>query len=677
MMKELEITKDGRRGLKVFFYSLLASLLSMAFLAMLPNELRPALGLMFVLGFLYGPYASLGCAVSNAIWHFGMGLDMLTVGIDFASAFLVSYIPYRLWYSTMEDVRPKVPILGTSQNMAKILVIMIVSTVIYASLDHVLYVMMNGTEYAWVRSLFILLSIFPSAIVLTMLAIFITGTLKMHHWTPPIKMERDMWDHIDSRVYILALVLVIPLSIITSFSRSMAVFGSIACFLLIALFCMKPQMSVRQRDLPVYRADQRFNRFDEMVNDRIIILFNFLGLGAILIMAALFDAGLLGDIPFLVDLAAANAGFGNMTTEALAGDLSLYTYLSLACIVLFIVVLLFLRFIERTVVTPMEDMSNATRDFVVSEAVMSREDMHERCKPYLLRRDEVGDLARSIETMAKDVAEYIKDIDSLTRDKQAYRAELAIARQIQMGLVPKDFDVVDGMGVRIAGMMEAAKFVGGDLYDFLVLDDKVAVSIGDVSGKGVPAALFMSRAKALMEDHTGRGSEPAEVFTEVNNALAHENTQMLFVTSWLGIIDTLSGKVTFANAGHCPPLIWRAETQHAEYIEMEPRPILGIMPDVEYLNEHIEMAPGDRLMIYTDGVTEANSDYDEFYGCDRLREIFEETSVNTINDQIRIIREDIKSFVKNAEQFDDITMLTLEYIGREPVVKSTGLRFVD
>ena len=140
-------------------------------------------------------------------------------------------------------------------------------------------------------------------------------------------------------------------------------------------------------------------------------------------------------------------------------------------------------------------------------------------------------------------------------------------------------------------------------------------------------------------------------------------------------MDTYSGSIDFANAGHCPPLVWRCETGRAEYVEMEPCPVLGVVPDAEYKVESITLNPGDRIMIYTDGVTEANDSYEEFYGSDRLREVFEDTAGNTIGDQVKVIREDIKTFVGNAEQFDDITILVLEYEGRKR--PSTGLRSLD
>lgn len=669
-------TLTDRRGLKTLAGAFIAALLSMTLMDMLPSSLMLSLGLFPAIGLLFGPWGALGCSVASVVFRICTGVDLPLSMVTGFNSLMLAYIPYRVWYSTMQDVRPKVPVLGTSHNMAKVLIVMVVSSVIYTSIDHMSYMAIVGPEQVWIRNLYTLMSTLPTSIVLVMVCILVTGTLKMQHWTPRIKMERDALDRIDPKVFLVAGISIPVVMVLSGFNDATIVIGTVVVMALSVFVCIRPTMSVRQRDRPTYNASKRINTFDNQVNDRIIIIFNFLGLGILAAIMALFQAGLLSDIPLMMDLAYANEGFGGIPPEVLGADLSAYTYLTLAAIALSAVILFFLEFIERSVVDPMKSMARNTKDFVVSEAVMSADDMHDKCKPYLKRNDEIGDLARSIEKMARNVANYVKDIDSLTKDKQAYRAELAIARQIQMGLVPKDFDIVDGMGVRIDGVMEAAKYVGGDLYDFMILDGgKIALSVGDVSGKGVPAALFMSRTKALMEDHTVHRSNPAEVFTEVNNALAKENNQMLFVSSWLGIMDTYSGSIDFANAGHCPPLVWRYETKRAEYVEMEPCPVLGVVPDAEYRVESITLSPGDRIMIYTDGVTEANDSYEEFYGSDRLREVFEDTAGNTIGDQIKVIREDIKTFVGNAEQFDDITILVLEYEGRKR--PSTGLRSLD
>ena len=200
---------------------------------------------------------------------------------------------------------------------------------------------------------------------------------------------------------------------------------------------------------------------------------------------------------------------------------------------------------------------------------------------------------------------------------------------------------------------------------------KVAVTIGDVSGKGVPAALFMSRTKTLIEDHAGHGTDPATSFHEINNALARHNTQVLFVSCWLGIIDTRTGVVEFANAGHCPPLVLRAATGEAEFVQMDPCPVLGVIPDTDYEVETLKLERGDRLLLYTDGVTEANAGYEEFFGAERLKGVLEDTASLTPADQLKVIRDDVRSFVGSNEQFDDITMLIVEFQGRS---SATGLR---
>ena len=209
--------------------------------------------------------------------------------------------------------------------------------------------------------------------------------------------------------------------------------------------------------------------------------------------------------------------------------------------------------------------------------------------------------------------------------------------------------------------MNPAKEVGGDFYDFfLVDDDHLAVVIADVSGKGVPAALFMVIAKTLIKNHAQNRETPGEVFTQTNAQLCEGNDAGLFVTAWMGVLEISTGTFTYVNAGHNPPLLKRAGGQFA-WLKSRPGFVLAGMEGIRYRENTLELMPGDTLYLYTDGVTEATSSAQELYGEERLQAALNEASELPVSQLLPRIKNCIDTFVGDAEQFDDITMLGLQY----------------
>lgn len=240
-------------------------------------------------------------------------------------------------------------------------------------------------------------------------------------------------------------------------------------------------------------------------------------------------------------------------------------------------------------------------------------------------------------------------------------SELNLATDIQANMLPNIFPAFpDNNEFDIYATMQPAKEVGGDLYDFFMIDDKhVAVVIADVSGKGVPAALFMVVSKTIIKNYAQMSLEPADVFTKVNSVLCENNKAGLFVTGWLGILNIETGKLIYANAGHNPPLLMQSGS--FEYMKSRPGFVLAGIEGYTYKQSEIEIKPGDRLFLYTDGVTEATSAEQELYGETRLQEYLNEHLDDNLVDTLKGVRADIDGFVGEAEQFDDITMLVLEF----------------
>lgn len=213
--------------------------------------------------------------------------------------------------------------------------------------------------------------------------------------------------------------------------------------------------------------------------------------------------------------------------------------------------------------------------------------------------------------------------------------------------------------------MDAARFVGGDLYDFFAVDDDhMAFMIGDVSGKGVPAALFMVVTKASIEGHAHPGSSPGEIIGKANANLCRGNDECMFVTSWLGILEMSTGRLQFTNAGHNPPIMIRHGGE-PELLSTKPNLVLGAREEAPFSTFETLMHPGDVILLYTDGTTEANDHYREFYGLERLMAKAGESAGMHPMDAIVMIRDDIGEFTKGTEQYDDITLLMVRYDGSD------------
>lgn len=208
--------------------------------------------------------------------------------------------------------------------------------------------------------------------------------------------------------------------------------------------------------------------------------------------------------------------------------------------------------------------------------------------------------------------------------------------------------------------MTPAKEVGGDFYDMFLIDENhLAILIADVSGKGVPASLIMMTAKSLIKNTALNSNSVENVFNIVNRFLCDGNTSNHFITTWFGILDLKTGVIEYTNAGHNPPVIYSKKEDKYSYLKSNPNLILGIMDDTKYEKNKVTLAIGDKIFLYTDGVTEATSDKDELYGEKRLLDYLNNHKEESVTDTIKGVKQDIDSFIGTAEQFDDITMLEL------------------
>lgn len=269
--------------------------------------------------------------------------------------------------------------------------------------------------------------------------------------------------------------------------------------------------------------------------------------------------------------------------------------------------------------------------------------------------EEFAVLSDDINSTVNTLKRYIKEADERI-DK-----ELEFARQIQHSALPSVFPPYPNrIDFDIFAQMYTAKEVGGDFYDFYLLGkDKLAFLIADVSGKGIPAAMFMMTAKTLIKSLVESGIEPSDAFTKANNKLCENNEAGMFVTAWLGILDLNTGLLKYVNAGHNPPLIKR-NGKYFEFLCSKPNFVLAGMENIKYKTNEIQFSPGDEIFLYTDGVTEANDTSYELFGDDRLLESLNENDCLTVEQLCKKVKSDVDRFVGNALQSDDITILSVK-----------------
>ena len=275
--------------------------------------------------------------------------------------------------------------------------------------------------------------------------------------------------------------------------------------------------------------------------------------------------------------------------------------------------------------------------------------------------DEIGSLAHSVHQMEYDICKNMEELKTMTAEKERISTELSVAAKIQSDMLPKDYPPFPDRteDFDLFATMTPAKEVGGDLYDYILLDpDHLMITVGDVSGKGVPAALFMGKSKVLFALYALLGLSPKDIFERANVQLCKGNESGLFVTCWLGIYTFSTGELKFANAGHPFPVLY--QNKEYSYLKTKPNFILGSMEYMPYDEHSITLKKNDRIFIYTDGVTEASNSQKQLFGDDRLLEAIKKTENLNAPDTLSKVREAIDNFAGDAEQFDDITMLTFE-----------------
>lgn len=280
-------------------------------------------------------------------------------------------------------------------------------------------------------------------------------------------------------------------------------------------------------------------------------------------------------------------------------------------------------------------------------------------------RNEIGELAGDVSEMIREIVDHMDKLNEITAEKERIGTELTLATQIQADMLPNTFPAFpDRADFDIFASMDPAREVGGDFYDFfLVDDDHLCLVMADVSGKGVPAALFMMASKIILANNAMMGKSPARILSETNAAICKSNREEMFVTVWIGILELSTGKLTASNAGHEYPIIKNPDGGFEIYKDKHKLAIGGI-DGIKYVDYELTLKPGSKLFLYTDGVPEATSADTEMFGMKRLIDALNSAPDASTMETLAIVRRAVDGFVNDAEQFDDLTMLCLEYRGK-------------
>ena len=358
------------------------------------------------------------------------------------------------------------------------------------------------------------------------------------------------------------------------------------------------------------------------------------------------------------------SSYSEIEAEATAGYRSSMARSRTIIIAGFIVLFVILSFIALMqggkIVKPLNTMKKRISDMGEENLVFNMEDTYRT-------GDEIEILADSFSRLSKKTVDYVEQVRTVTAEKERISSELQMAAAIQSSMLPHIFpSFPDRKEFDLYANMNPAKEVGGDFYDFFLIDDDhLCMVIADVSGKGVPGALFMMISKVILQNCAFLSDSAEEILAQANSAICANNQADMFVTVWIGILEISTGKLTAANAGHEFPVLKRAGGKYELYKDHHGF-VIGGMPGMKYRQYELQLHPGDRLFVYTDGVPEATDADSQLFGTDRMLSALNEKDAADPKEVVQVVHEAVDRFVKDAEQFDDMTMLCLDYNGPNP-----------
>ena len=584
------------------------------------NYIHLELSALLPLSLLMGPFSILGFTVVEVI-YWVLFFDMtnpLSILYNGSALLILGIFPWKLWYYVTYEKRYAIPNMNSFYSFIKIIIIiwiMILQTYLFTY--QIFYWAINLKLDSYYM-------IFVLGLVVLLLGMGIFGRYNIPTYIPG-NIKKVM----PEKLYDLSLILSIILSIITINSPN-----DICIFFILILstiFLIRPlgeevhEIENSQKLTIFYKAF--FSIFIIMIIIPTLIL-------ALLKMSGYYASGIAYEF------------------------LNYMTMMSWFFLAILIPLVIYMLFLERQVIKPIEQLST-----YLSEEIFDENDLKTLVNNLnqINVNNEIKSLAESMIKLERELMDYTKNLLDVTIDKERYETELKLAHEIQYSMIPTDFEKFnENNNFSIWGYMNAAHDVGGDFYDYFMIDeDNLGFAVGDVSGKGVTAALIMVKAMTLIADYTTFYPDLSDAVHAVNNELCKDNVEELFVTCWIGKLNTKTGELSYVNAGHDQPLI-RQDDGNFEYMNDKPGLVLAGMEDVHYKKHTLQLKPNDMLFLYTDGVTEANDSYKEFYGKEKLQNTLNQNKDHDLSTILKSVENDVREFCNNREQFDDTTMFIIK-----------------
>ena len=593
----------------------------------------PHLGIIFISGLLFGPYGALGAVLGNTICDLVRGYSIgLTLTSEIISLW-VSILGYKLWYEAFKkrDMVTTPKLNGTTQ-MLLFLGIIVICGAVYSLVNKKLFFIFQPETMpiSFMVGFRYFINFVNSAFIFGIIGILVSKYIDFIHI--PGKYNKEFNKKLYQIVGI-SLVIITLIVAITDYylnpTGPIMIAEVIIITVLLFIYLTKP-ITAEIDKIPYNMIPER------IMNIFLIASLLILIIGYLIASDKLLSAALASNLPIDID-------------EMMV---LVFILMDILFIIFFIPSLLVLKYIESNVIDPIVSFSGIEK-FIKKGDRIESDGLVKVYSEYINEDDEIGMLARSYTSLINYTNEYIENIHNIEGEKQRIETELSIAEKIQQSNLPTHS--IENENYSIFGFSQPAKEVGGDFYDYYELDsENIAVVIGDASGKGIPAAILATIAQSIIKQLLKSEKDPSKVLYLLNNQLCENNTEMMFVTLWLGIYNRKTKMMTFSNAGHNSPLIMK--DGKFEALKVDPGIVLGVLDDYEFVREEAEISKG--IVVYTDGITDAKNPDDEFYGEDKVIDFLNSHTFE--NKVINKLLKDIDEFTGSEEQFDDMTIVLLD-----------------
>ncbi|MDD6488773.1 MAG: PP2C family protein-serine/threonine phosphatase [Clostridia bacterium] len=583
-----------------------------------------------VCGLLFGMWGAVGCAVGNFAADILSGTEITISIISFFIQVVCSYLVYVLWYGNFKEKYSPYPVLDRYSRFVKLGKIIFINAFLNAAMLGMLIEIYQYDDFFSDTVMIILFNNLNFGILFGMPLLTVLMRKNIPIITPSETPKKYRNPIINKIAFVIILVLIVMCFALKIITGEVSVYVMAALFVGVVLFVFTIPLK------PVMKKE-----FSGIISMNEKMIFYFMIGGTIL--------SLITAVVGVMQMSDSDYNVFQIWQR-------IYVLTGVTVNLYFIIISFILKYIEKNVTMPVKAIADISVSYDKENDSYNSSDVIKECKKLSENKTEIGEMADSICRMLEDIDIFTQRIKENTAEKERMKAELKIASKIQLGILPHNFDDFAD-SIEVFAYMKAAKRVGGDFYDFFRIDDEnTAFVIGDVSGKGIPAAVFMSMTKSVIQMYSVRGKSPADTLTLANKFLCTNNSEEMFVTAFIAVINTKTGIMKYANAGHNPPVLYKNGKEFS-LMKVLPGFMLGVIDEMIYKENEIQLESGDMLFLYTDGITEAENEKDELFGEQRLIQSLNDSKENSAKEILNHIKSTVGEFADKREQYDDMTML--------------------